>query len=203
VFAKYFSYKNANRLLFLLIVVINIYVLLLPLLPNVQLLFKKRALAGVHGLPYVTSQAGQESTNANRKEAPKDNRLVIGGIALDEKIYSGTDASLVNKGVWARPNTSTPAKGSNTVLVAHRFTYNGPATFYNLDKMQTNDTISVYWEGKEYVYAVFEVRVVPAGTLSVEAPTNEHILTLYTCTPLWSARDRLVIKARLANGEAS
>jgi sortase A len=176
------------------------YVLLLPLLPNIQLLFKKRALASVNGLPYVTLQAGQESTNTTRKETPKDNRLVIGDIALDEKIYSGTDANLVNKGVWARPNTSIPSRGSNTVLVAHRFTYNGPATFYNLDKIQTNDAVSVYWEGKEYVYTVFDVRVVPAGTLSVEAPTDEHILTLYTCTPLWSARDRLVIKARLTNG---
>jgi sortase (surface protein transpeptidase) len=37
----------------------------------------------------------------------------------------------------------------------------------------------------------------------VEAPTDEHILTLYTCTPLWSAKDRLVIKARLINRGSS
>ena len=199
---RYITYKNANGLLFLLIVVLNLYVLLLPLLPSVQLIFKKRALASVNGLPYVTSQTGQEVANTARKDIPKDNRLVMSSIALDEKIYSGNDLGLVNKGVWARPKPSTPPNGSNTVLVGHRFTYDGPATFYSLDKVRTDDTVSVYWEGKEYIYKVFGVNVVSSQTLSVEAPTEENILTLYTCTPLWSARDRLVIVARLTNGGA-
>jgi sortase A len=127
---------------------------------------------------------------------PADNRLVIPKIALDQHIYIGKSQYLVNKGPWARPNTSTPPKGGNTVIVGHRFTYSGPATFYSLDKVAAGDTVVLYWHGKEYDYKVARKEVVPATAIEIERPTKDSQLTLYTCTPLWSAKDRLVIIAK-------
>lgn len=145
------------------------------------------------GLPYQSQLA---KGSMGRKDIPTDSRLVIPKIALDQHIYEGTSPYLVNKGVWARPNTSTPPKGSNTVLVGHRFTYDGPATFYNLDKVAVGDPIVVYWRGKEYDYKVSETKVVPPTAIDVEAPTKDPQLTIYTCTPLWSAKNRLVVVAK-------
>jgi sortase A len=84
-------------------------------------------------------------------------------------------------------------------LVGHRFTYAGAAVFYNLDKVKSGDQIIVYWHGKAYEYKVFNISQVSPNKASVEAPTNESILTLYTCTPLLTAKDRLVIQAVLEN----
>lgn len=189
-----FSYKHLNRLLLALIIVINSYILLLPLLPKIQLVLHKNKLKAVSGLPYKTN-LDSGSTNNKRAEIPKDERLVIPKIALDEKIYQGDSQYLVNKGIWARPKTSTPPKDSNTVLVGHRFTYDGPATLYNLDKVAVGDKIVVYWGGKEYDYEVSETKVVAASAVEIEQASPNPKLTIYTCTPLWSAKDRLVVIA--------
>ncbi|HZM63945.1 MAG TPA: sortase, partial [Candidatus Saccharimonadales bacterium] len=57
--------------------------------------------------------------------------------------------------------------------------------------------IFLYWEQTKYHYKVQEVFVVKPTAVEVESATDEDVLTLYTCTPLWSGRDRLVIRAVL------
>lgn len=190
-----FGLRQLNRLLACIIIVINSYVIILPILPKLTYWYNKKTTSAVAGIPYKTNTPGQEDLNVKRKEVPKDNRIVIPSIALDQKIHEGTDPNTVHKGVWARPNTSTPSKGGNTVLVGHRFTYGGPATFYHLDKVIVGDRILVYWQEHEYNYVVKSIKTVPATATEVEGPTAIPTLTLYTCTPLWSAKDRLVVVA--------
>lgn len=180
-----------------LILVVNSYTILLPLVPKLSYAKKIQDAKATNGLPYATAQDTSQTPNATRKPVPDDQRLVIPKIALDEHIFTGSDPYLVHKGVWARPNTSTPDKGGNTVMVGHRFTYNGASVFYNLDKIEVGDKISVYWNKTEYIYTVNETKVVPATQISIEDPTDTAQLTLYTCTPIWSAKDRLVIVASL------
>jgi sortase A len=192
--------KRINNLLVIVIVVVNAYVLLLPLVPNIGYYKNKAATASTAGIPYKTTQTN-DGLNDKRKDIPKDNRLIIPSLALDQPIYEGDDPTTVHKGVWARPDTSTPEKGSNTVLVGHRFTYSGPATFYHLDKIASRDRIIIYWKGVEYNYNVRTIRTVSATALEIENPTDKDVLTLYTCTPLWSAKDRLVVVADKATRE--
>lgn len=129
---------------------------------------------------------------------PKDNRLIITKIAVDAPITEGRNDSALKLGMWRRPLSSTPDKGGNTVITGHRFQYtSGPNTFFNLDKITVNDLIYVYWEGKEYIYEVYETSVVLPNKVDIENNTNESILTLYTCTPLWTSQKRLVVKALL------
>lgn len=82
------------------------------------------------------------------------------------------------------------------MLVGHRFTYDGNGVFYHLDKLKVGDQLAVFWEGKKYQYTVTETKVVPATATEVEDQTQDPQLTLYTCTPLWSAKDRLVVIAK-------
>lgn len=187
--------RYANWLLIFLILIINGYIIVSPLLPQIDLWRRKQQTQAVAGLPYQTKT--DQGKNDDRKEIPADNRLVIPKLALDQHIYQGSSPKLLNKGVWARPNTSVPPEGGNTVLTGHRFTYDGPATFYSLDKMAKGDKIVIYWQGKEFDYTVTETKVVGPEAIEIEKATKGEQLTLYTCTPLWSAKNRLVVVAKL------
>ncbi len=101
-----------------------------------------------------------------------------------------------NGGTWHRPNTSNPGETGNSVIIAHRYTYRGASTFYNLDKLKNDDEIIVYRQGKEYDYAVTDVKTVPPSAAEIEKSTGDTRLTLYTCTPLWNAKNRLVITTK-------
>lgn len=126
------------------------------------------------------------------------NMLTIGKIGVQSEILEGVDEATLDKGLWRRPNTSTPALGGNTVIAAHRYKYTtGPNTFYNLDKVAVGDLISLIWQGKQYVYQVYATKTVSAMETSIEGKSEQPILTLFTCTPLWSSTNRLVVQARL------
>jgi LPXTG-site transpeptidase (sortase) family protein len=55
--------------------------------------------------------------------------------------------------------------------------------------------LALFWEGKEYLYEVTETKVVEATAVEIEAPTKDKQLTIYTCTPIWTAKQRLVVIA--------
>jgi LPXTG-site transpeptidase (sortase) family protein len=181
-----FKLRSINNCLSLIVVGLAAYIIVAPFLP--QLSFAWRSHFAEPVAISVSSEGGSQGL-------PEDNLIAIPSIQLHEKIHEGQDATALQNGAWRRPHTSTPDQGSNTVVVGHRFTYNGPATFYHLDKIQKGDEITVVWEREIYRYEVAFVKVVPADHIAVEDGTNEPLLTLYTCTPLWSATERLVIGA--------
>lgn len=189
------THHQVNNGLSIVVILMGLYIVLMPFLPQIAFWFKGGAQYVYRG----ELSAGQDDSNLI--EPPRDNRLVIPDLSLDEEVIEGGNLGVINDGgTWRRPNTSTPDKGGNTVIVGHRFTYAGASTFYHLDKMKPGQKFGVWWEGKEYVYEVFAKEVVPATQLRVENPTEEPIVTLYTCTPLWTAKDRLVVQAKLISG---
>ncbi len=134
------------------------------------------------------------------KPKPLDNRLVIPKIGVDVLIVEGEnqDTALM-KGIWHIPGTSSPDKGSNTVLSGHRFRFlSGPRTLYLLDKLETGDPIIVYWKGKEYDYIVKGRKIVKPNQVEILDPTKKPRLTIFTCSPLFSTKERLVLFADLA-----
>jgi sortase A len=104
----------------------------------------------------------------------------------------------LDKGIWRWPRSSTPDKGGNTVFIGHRFTYTNPrGVFYFLNKIKLSDEIGVFWNNKKYLYKVTSVSQVPPNDTAIEDNTPQPELTLFTCTPLWLPKDRLVIVANL------
>ncbi len=192
----------ANLVLITLIIGINAYVLLMPLWPQVALWVREKQASATSGLPYETHVPNAKPA-AKRQVIPSDNRLVIPRIAVNDHVFEGTDPHLLNQGIWARPNTSTPPAGGNTVLAGHRFSYAGNPSLYSLDKVKVGDYIVIYWGRKEYDYQVVETKEVAAIALEIENPTTDPQLTLYTCTPLWHPVNRLVVIAKLAIGPKS
>lgn len=127
----------------------------------------------------------------------KRNKIIINNIAVNGQIHEG-DESTLNIGFWRIPFSSTPAKGGNTVIAAHRYLYNyGPNTFFNLDKVILGDTIQVIWESKTYTYKVIEAKIVESTATDIQNNTSNSILTLFTCTSLTDNSKRLVVIAEL------
>jgi len=195
--------KLVNRCLVVLIIGINLYLVAAPLWPQIQFWFVKRRSSPTNNLPYKTVLPKEKSKNNVRASVPVDNRLVIPSMAYNQPILSGKDPNTVNKGVWNRPESSTPPQGSNTVLAGHRFSYAGRPSLYHLDVVKIKDNIVVYWQQHEYDYQVSEIKEVPATATEIEGSTTNSQLTIYTCTPLWNVKNRLVVIARLIPKEVT
>ena len=196
--------RQFNNFLSLIIFVLALYIIAAPLAPQFSYYFKHFTNKN-GGLVYNSTLATEvlgDNKAKNLATPPKDNHLVIPTIGVDSLVHEGTDPNILNLGLWHRPNTSTPDKESNTVIVAHRFLYtSGPATFYSLDKVAVGDKALLFWgpEGDryEYLYEATVNEVVPATAVEIEDKTTEPQLTLYTCTPIWTSKDRLVVKFKL------
>ena len=177
-----------NNLLTITAILLGLYVMLSPFLPQITWWVGSNT-------PIKTYADNSEKVEqAATTPIPAENRLFIPALGLDEKIYDGGLEQLKN-GVLRRGHTSTPDEGSNTVLVGHRFAYGTRGVFYHLDKVKTGDMLTLHWEGKRYDYKVSEISVVAPAQVEVEDPTENEVLTVYTCTPLWTATDRLVLRA--------
>lgn len=146
--------------------------------------------------PNASGSATMSEFVFSKGSIPKTNNIVIPKIGVDTPILEGKSAQVLNNGLWRRPKTSSPDLGGNTVITGHRFMYStGNKTFYHLDKLAIGDPITVYWKGKAYGYRVTSQKVVAPTEISIEEPTTDERLTLYTCTPLWTSKNRLVVTA--------
>lgn len=124
--------------------------------------------------------------------------LVIPKIALDAYVVEGTDAEALSKGPGHYEETPLPGQGGNTAFAGHRTMYGHP--FRNLDQLIDGDKITVYTKDKKLTYSVIKVQLVVPQNVSVVAPTVDSRLTLTTCAPVGSARQRLVITASKIEG---
>ncbi len=190
------SHKNINNTLSLVVILLGLYIALSPFLPQIGFWLRNKSPDTI--APYAGALA--ESVGSDSTAAPDGNRIVIPDIALDEPILEGNSINVINNGgTWQRPQSKTPLENGNTVIVGHRFFGNNTATFYNLDKVKPGQKIAIYWEGQEVLYEVTESKTVEPSAVEIEAPTHEKQLTLYTCTPIWTAKNRLVIIAKPIN----
>ena len=195
-------FRIMNHVLLVVLVILAGYIMFIPFVPEVMAMYAKRT-DSTHGFKYrskLSLDAAQEEQIVveSLKPIPKDNVLVIPQIGVDSVVVEGAGPDALDLGLWRRPHSSTPDKGGNTVITGHRFMYSsGPKTFYNLDELAVGDKFFMYWEGREYDYEVVDVYVVEPFQTEIEEYTSDPMFTLYTCTPLWTAAQRLVVRAKL------
>lgn len=191
--AEHIGLRKFNNVLSVVVIVLSVYILLVPWLPKLGYWWGKH----FGKEPALVAANDDNVQNKPEEVVPQQNTLVIPSMHAQWEIFDGPDLGTLNKGIWHLPYTSSPDQNGNTVIVGHRFTYTDPSgPFYNLDQVKEGDKIVVYWNKQKYVYKVDKVSVVPPTALEVERQTDTKLLTLYTCTPLWSARDRLVVQAK-------
>lgn len=182
---RFFTLRRFNNVLSLVVIGLCLYVILAPLWPRVAYQIQDE--------PPLVAQA--EGKNKGPEKIPKENTIVIPSMKLQQEIYDGGEWML-SKGIWHTPGTGDPVSGGNMVMAGHRFTYGGPAVLYHMDKVQKGDKIIIYWKQKKYEYEVKNILVVPPTQAEIQDQTKDPLLTIYTCTPLVTAANRLVIQAK-------
>ncbi|MGQ0804316.1 MAG: class E sortase [Actinomycetota bacterium] len=117
-------------------------------------------------------------------------------IGVDKVVVEGTSVADLRKGPGHYIGTPLPGQIGNAAIAGHRTTYGAP--FGNLDQLVEGDIITVETLSGSFDYRVVRdgVFVVKPSQTEVLAPTPEEAtLTLTSCNPKYSARERLVVKA--------
>ena len=124
-------------------------------------------------------------------------RLEIPSIGSDHIVVAGVSKSDLKKGPGHYPETPMPGQLGNAAIAAHRTTYGQP--FFDIDKVQNGDEIIVITLAGRYVYRVTGQQIVSSSDYQVIATVDptRATLTLTSCHPKWTARERIIISAEL------
>lgn len=128
-------------------------------------------------------------------------RLEIPRIGVDDIVVAGVKVADLRRGPGHYPDTPLPGQQGNAAIAGHRTTYGAP--FFRVDELEPGDEIAVTTLQGRFVYRVTGQRIVSPSDLSVLAPTDEPTLTLTSCHPRYSARQRIIITARLDEAASS
>ncbi len=127
-------------------------------------------------------------------------RILMPTIDVDVVVVEGTTASALRAGAGHYPDTPLPCEIGNVSIAGHRTTYGRP--FHNVDRLAVGDEITLETPIGTCTYEVSQPPfAVSPYALEVVAPTEDATLTLTTCHPTGSARERLIIKALLVKSE--
>jgi sortase A len=116
-----------------------------------------------------------------------DNKVVVEGVGREE----------LRKGPGHVPSTVLPGQDGTFGVSGHRTTYGAP--FYRLNELTKGDTITVVSREAIYTYTVTRTAIVRPTDVqvldNVKGPDGKPkaTITLTTCHPRYSARQRLIV----------
>lgn len=113
-------------------------------------------------------------------------------------ILSGVADAQLNMGIGHFPANAMPGEPGNFALAGHRMTYGKP--FTDIDKLEAGDEVIVETRDKYFVYRLVADEIVKPTDVWVldDQPfagvdgTTKGIITLITCEPKWSTKQRWV-----------
>lgn len=151
--------------------------------------------------PLIVDPSGQVSVGPETKIIiPKLN--IEAPIVLDAADTSEESIQkALERGVTLYPNTGKPGELSNPVIFGHSSNNifnsgNYKFVFVLLSKLENGDTFMINYNSKQYVYSVFNKKVVKPNEVSVLAEKpKEAMVTLITCDPPGSSANRLIVQA--------
>lgn len=124
---------------------------------------------------------------------PKIERLEEGWAVVE-----GVGVRDLKNGAGHMPDTPLPGSPGNAVISGHRTTYGAP--FHDVDILSAGDEIEVATALGIHTYEVRELKIVKPTDVWVTEPRNGAWLTLTTCHPKFSSRQRLIVFAELVDG---
>jgi sortase A len=130
-------------------------------------------------------------------------RLEIPRMGLNRIVVEGATADALTKGPGHFPETPLPGQLGNAAIAGHRTTHLHP--FFDIDKLQPGDEIIVTTLNGRYVYHVTGTDVVAPEDYAAVIPTTDvtkATLTLVSCTPRYSAKNRIVVHSELVAAES-
>ena len=123
-------------------------------------------------------------------------RIVIKKIGASFDIVQGTDTASLEKGPGHYPGTAFPGLGQTVAIAGHRTTYLAP--FRHIDSLAPGDRIVVKMPYGRFTYVVQYHKIVLPTALWVINNVGYDRLVLSACNPLYSAAQRIIVFARLA-----
>ena len=141
-------------------------------------------------------------------------RIKIPALGVDTVVVEGTTETALRAGAGHYATTAMPCENGNMAIAGHRTTYGKP--FANIDQLRPGDTITLETPIGRCDYEVEKAPAPfrsPAGMPAawIVAPNDLRVidedkskaeLTLTTCHPKGSAKERLIIRARKVAGKA-
>lgn len=133
-------------------------------------------------------------------------RIIIPSIALDTIVVAGVEIDDLRKGPGHYSTTPLPGQPGNAAIAGHRTTYGAP--FGRLAELNAGDAIIVETLQGTFTYRVLPgvpgmgghalgFRIVAPTALEVLDDVGDNRLTLTTCHPKYSSRQRLIVQAVL------
>lgn len=113
-------------------------------------------------------------------------------------VVEGVKRSDLKNGAGHMTSTPLPGQPGNAVISGHRTTYGAP--FHELDELVPGHVIEVETGLGVHTYEVRETIIVRPTEIWVTEQREGAWLTLTTCHPKFSARQRLVVFAELVEG---
>jgi sortase A len=118
-------------------------------------------------------------------------------------VVEGVTTAQLERGPGHIPGTALPGEIGNVVLSGHRTTYGAP--FARLDELRPGDAVVVETKDTWFTYSVTGARIVAPTAVEVTWPVpgergaapTKALLTMTTCHPRYSARQRLIVSAEL------
>ena len=125
------------------------------------------------------------------------------GASYHKVVVEGVSHEDLKKGPGHYPGTAMPGAIGNMVISGHRTTYGAP--FNRVDELHTGDAIVLETRDTWFTYRVTSEEVVAPTAVEVtyavpgqkNAVPTKRLLTLTTCNPKYSARQRLIVHALL------
>jgi sortase A len=125
--------------------------------------------------------------------------LTIPQIGLDGVVvYEGVDGDTLKKGPGHMERTPLPGQPGNAVISGHRTTHGRP--FFDFDMLAVGDRVEVETATGTHVYEIRETLIVDPTDIWVTDPRPGGWLTMTTCNPKFSARERLIVFAEMVAG---
>lgn len=158
----------------------------------------REAAASGETAPVTVAPAGSLVSEPAATAGDAVGRIEISSIGLDWTVVEGVGRADLRKGAGHMPDTAMPGQPGNAVISGHRTTYGAP--FGELGKTHQGDLITVTTATGSHVYQIVEKRVVEPNETWVTGQWEGSWLTLTTCHPKFSSRQRLIVFARLVAG---
>ncbi len=126
-------------------------------------------------------------------------RLTILSANINHYVVFGATNKKLEYGPGYILGTSLPGTGGNFAVAGHRTTYGAP--FGNLDRVQIGETIIFQTNTNQYKYKIIEVKIVSPEDNYVLENYGDDRITLTTCHPKFSAKQRLIVIGQLEKVE--
>lgn len=124
-------------------------------------------------------------------------RIQIPKLALDFELRDQITQESIDLGPSHWPGTAAPGAEGNAVIAGHRNSHSAP--FRGLGELTPGDQILLIDQyGRSFTYTITEMFVVYPDAMWITEQAPGRTLTLFTCHPIGSAAQRLVVRATLA-----